>query len=98
MNLEVALLNLELTVFRIIQESIQNCIKHARATKLQISIDYSISGILRLLVHDNGIGRAKIHKGFGLRGMEERVKQFGGTINYQSMENEGFMIEVELPL
>jgi signal transduction histidine kinase len=89
---------LELTVFRIIQESIQNCIKHARATKLQISIDYSISGILRLLVHDNGIGRAKIHKGFGLRGMEERVKQFGGTINYQSMENEGFMIEVELPL
>lgn len=89
---------LELTVFRIIQESIQNCIKHARATKLQISIDYSITGILRLLVHDNGIGRAKIHKGFGLRGMEERVKQFGGTINYQSMENEGFMIEVELPL
>jgi signal transduction histidine kinase len=89
---------LELTVFRIIQESIQNCIKHARATKLQISIDYSISGILRLFVHDNGIGRSKIQKGFGLRGIEERVKQFGGIVNYQSKENEGFMIEVELPL
>jgi signal transduction histidine kinase len=89
---------LELTVFRIIQESIQNCIKHARATKLQISIDYSIAGILRLLVHDNGIGRSKIQKGFGLRGMEERVKQFGGIVNYQSKVNEGFMIEVELPL
>jgi signal transduction histidine kinase len=89
---------LELTVFRIIQESIQNCIKHARATKLQISIDYSISGILRLFVHDNGIGRSKIQKGFGLRGMEERVKQYGGIVNYQSKVNEGFMIEVELPL
>lgn len=88
----------ELTIFRIIQEGIQNCIKHAEATELSIIMDYSKQGYLAISIQDNGVGNESIDEGFGLRGMDERIKQLGGKFNYRTQENEGFIIEVEVPL
>jgi signal transduction histidine kinase len=90
--------HLELTIFRIVQEGIQNCIKHAQASKLIIILDYEEEGKLRLNIRDNGIGTEKINGGFGLIGMRERVKQLGGSFNYSGKVGEGFAIEVEVPL
>jgi signal transduction histidine kinase len=90
--------HLELTVFRIIQEGIQNCIKHSGATQLKIFLDYSEGGVLFIAIQDNGLGTDSIVEGFGLRGMDERIKQLGGKFNYRTQENEGFIIEVEVPL
>ena len=89
---------LELTIFRIVQEGIQNCIKHAQASKLNITLDYGEEGMLRLNIQDNGIGTENIHGGFGLIGMRERVKQLGGSLNYIAKMGEGFTIEVQVPL
>jgi signal transduction histidine kinase len=90
--------HLELTIFRIIQEGIQNCIKHAQASKLKITLDYEEEGKLRLNIRDNGVGTEKINGGFGLIGMKERVQQLGGSLNYSGKIGEGFTIEVEVPI
>jgi len=88
----------ELTIFRIIQEGIQNCIKHSGATQLKIFLDYRKEGFLLFSIQDNGVGTDSIVEGFGLRGMDERIKLLGGKFNYRTQENEGFIIEVEVPL
>lgn len=89
---------LELTIFRIIQEGIQNCIKHSHASLLKINLDYENEGILKLTIHDNGIGAESIHGGFGLIGMKERVNQLGGSFTYMTKAGEGFTIEVQVPI
>jgi signal transduction histidine kinase len=89
---------IELVIFRIIQEGIQNCIKHAHASELVITLDYKDETFLKLIIRDNGIGSQDLDRGFGLNGMEERVKQIGGQIKYQAEESKGFEIKVEIPL
>jgi signal transduction histidine kinase len=61
-------------------------------------MDYSKQGYLAISIQDNGVGNESIDEGFGLRGMDERIKQLGGKFNYRTQENEGFIIEVEVPL
>ncbi len=89
---------IELVIFRIVQEGIQNCIKHADASELAITLDYKDEAFLILIIRDNGIGSQNLDRGFGLKGMEERVKQIGGRIKYQAEESKGFEIKVEIPL
>lgn len=90
--------NLELTIFRIVQEGIQNCIKHAKASELLITLNYLDVTKLELTIEDNGIGKENVEQGFGLVGMKERVNQLGGSISYFTIPGEGFTIEVEVPL
>jgi len=87
-----------LTIFRIIQEGIQNCIKHSHASLLKINLDYENEGILKLTILDNGIGAESINGGFGLIGMKERVNQLGGSFTYMTKAGEGFTIEVQVPI
>ncbi len=89
---------IELALFRVIQEGIQNCIKHADATELSIKLDYREANKLLLSICDNGIGTEYVDEGFGLQGMEERVRQLGGQIQYQAGERTGFEIYIEVPL
>lgn len=89
---------LELTIFRIVQEGIQNCIKHAQASRMKIILDYREESKLKLTIKDNGVGADSVHGGFGLIGMKERVAQLGGSLEYNAKPGEGFAIDVEVPL
>ena len=82
-------------LFRVIQESITNSIRHGLATVVDIDI-YKENNLLCLKIKDNGKGCKAINYGFGLKQMVERVSQIRGDINFYS-EN-GFTAEIKIPL
>lgn len=82
-------------LFRVIQESITNSIRHGLATVVDINI-YKENNLLCLKIKDNGKGCKAINYGFGLKQMVERVSQIRGDINFYS-EN-GFTTEIKIPL
>lgn len=82
-------------LFRVIQESITNSIRHGLATVVDIDI-YKENNLLCLKIKDNGKGCKAINYGFGLKQMVERVSEIRGDINFYS-EN-GFTTEIKIPL
>lgn len=88
-------------IFRVIQESLTNIIRHAQASQVNISLQISPdSGRLVLSVTDDGLGCDidQLTSGFGLLGMEERIKLLGGDFKIQSQVNNGLQIKAEIPL
>lgn len=86
-------------VYRVIQESLTNCARHAQATSVRITVHGGKDQIY-VTVADNGIGfgSADPGGGFGLVGMEERVKKLSGTLLISSQARIGTLLEVQLPL
>ena len=85
-------------LFRILQECINNTIKHAQASALKISISEGSEG-LELLYQDNGKGigeQVKSIQGIGLLTIKERVDKIGGKVNFQSGNEKGFKMNVFL--
>ena len=80
----------KITIFRIVQESLNNIIKHSHATNVNIKIDYRQKEA-RILVRDNGVGfdmdsvQSRIGRvSLGLAGMEERAMLMGGEVQIHS--------------
>jgi two-component system sensor histidine kinase UhpB len=97
--------NLEPTIviqiFRVIQESLTNIIRHAGAMHVTINITLTENpDVLELLIIDDGQGyeAGKATSGFGLLGMAERVKLLGGSFTIKSQIKEGTQIDVKIPL
>ncbi len=87
----------ELTLYRAAQEALTNVRKHARASKVQVTLDYGAPEHVRLVVEDNGIGSAAPTGGFGLLGLRERVQLLGGSVSTRTAVGEGFRLEGEAP-
>jgi signal transduction histidine kinase len=88
---------IDLIVYRIVQEALTNALRHGHATK--VSIDFRISdSVLRMNVLDNGSGSKKIIKGIGLAGMEERINQLNGQIEAMNAPEGGFKLSVLIPI
>lgn len=85
----------EEAVYRIVQESITNAVRHGRATKVEALIERQF-GNLHILIRDNGIGCKKVEPGFGLLHMAERIELLGGNLHYDGTE--GFLLEVNFPI
>lgn len=91
------------TVYRIMQESLQNITKHSEATKVKILCNYFHNN-LHLYVEDNGIGfdTEKVLKldsnHFGLKVIKERVELLGGTINIMSEKGKGTRIDISIEI
>ncbi|MCC8436382.1 PAS domain-containing sensor histidine kinase [Brevibacillus sp. M2.1A] len=87
--------NLEINLYRVIQESLHNALKYAKATLIEVIL-YKEDDLLTLLIQDNGIGfvRDQVQVGLGLKHMEERVDQMEGTLQIQSVLHEGTSIKV----
>ncbi|MDF9824861.1 signal transduction histidine kinase [Breznakia sp. PF5-3] len=83
------------TIYRIIQESITNSVRHGNATKIFVSIALDNNNII-LLIEDNGIGSKKIQYGFGLHHMKERIDLLNGTMRVYGLD--GFVVVAEIPL
>jgi two-component system, NarL family, sensor histidine kinase DegS len=98
---------IEVALFRLVQESLSNIVKHAHATYVSVEIAFH-PGTLRVVIQDNGIGfdaelvERKLGGGsgnhFGLVGMKERVKLLEGKMELESIANAGTKIAIELPL
>ncbi len=90
---------LNLALFRIIQESLTNVIRHSNATK--ISIQLSIEPEVSLTISDDGIGipneKLESGKSFGLIGMRQRIAQCGGTIEFSGSSGNGTSVIVYAP-
>ncbi len=92
---------ISINVYRIIQEAMNNCLKHAEAKNISISLDNKKKQ-LALVFKDDGVGfdttlLAKT-KQFGLIGMQERVKSLNGIFSIKSTPNKGTLINITIPL
>lgn len=95
---------ISVSVFRIIQESLNNIGRHSKADKVDINIKFE-EGILKLDITDNGKGfdlemaREKMITGasFGIAGMQERVSMLNGAFDIQSKPNKGTKISITIP-
>lgn len=90
--------DLDLVFYRIIQEGLVNSLKHGKATRISISFWQTDADIV-LNVSDNGKGiqNGEMKEGIGLKGMQERLSPFNGTLDAQSYPH-GFALAVRVPL
>jgi two-component system sensor histidine kinase DegS len=85
-------------LFRIIQECLTNAHKHAKASRILMTV--AVSGeAIQIGITDNGVGfPEEFREGFGIHGMRERTKELGGTLGVESRINTGTSIIVRIPL
>uniref|UniRef100_A0A7C3I2I8 histidine kinase n=1 Tax=Gracilinema caldarium TaxID=215591 RepID=A0A7C3I2I8_9SPIR len=87
---------LDETIYRIIQESITNAVRHGDAMLIDINIDVDEKGI-HLSIMDNGKGAAKITEGFGLYYMKQRIIDHNGFLEIETEPEKGMGIFVYIP-
>ncbi len=89
----------ELMLYRMVQELIQNILKHASATKAFVQL-YIHDGKLRLTVEDNGTGfdTGREHYGFGLENLQHRIAALQGELSITSDRNRSTIIHIEFDL
>src|SRR5215467_106951 len=92
--------SIDLTVYRCIQESLTNVIRHAQAKRVAIDIhDDGAAALLKLTVHDDGRGMAvDAPAGLGIRGMQERVEGLGGHYSVDSETGRGTCVSMSIPI
>jgi PAS domain S-box-containing protein len=92
--------NISTAVFRIFQETLTNIIRHANATRVEVSLKKE-DNVLILVVKDNGIGiseeKVSNHASFGLMGMRERARFLGGKVTVNGVTGEGTTVSVLIP-
>jgi signal transduction histidine kinase len=84
-------------IYRIVQESLHNCVQHAAASTVRVTVRQHPHGIL-LTIQDDGKGfDAKQERGLGLLGMEERASYLGGSLALETQPGQGSTVSVLLP-
>ena len=96
---------IELSVFRIVQETLSNVRKHAQATGVEICLKHTSPRMLLITVADNGRGLADgfdfsalaVEGHYGLLGISERIALLGGRLKLSNQQDSGLMVQVEIP-
>ncbi|MBI5283402.1 MAG: MCP four helix bundle domain-containing protein [Candidatus Solibacter usitatus] len=87
-------------IYRIVQETLTNCARHAQAKSIRISI-YGRHDWVKLSIQDDGVGfdpGGANARGLGLIGIQERVRELEGTVIIVSAPEKGTIVEVEVPV
>jgi signal transduction histidine kinase len=86
-------------VYRVVQEAMTNAVRHARPTAVAVAVTTD-GGNLCVSVSDDGRGLdpARRREGLGLRGIEERVRELGGTVAFGGSSGRGTRLAIRLPL
>jgi signal transduction histidine kinase len=87
-------------IYRIVQESLTNCARHARAGEIRILVHGSKESV-SLSVQDNGVGfspEGARRRGLGLVGIQERVRELGGSVDILSEPNRGTVLTLRIPV
>ena len=87
-----------LTIYRAAQETINNAQKHSMADQLKLTLDYSQQDSVLFDIKDNGQGTDELRSGFGLLGIQERVRLLNGEVNITNHPGKGFNISISLPM
>jgi two-component sensor histidine kinase len=91
---------LALGLYRIAQEALTNVTKHARASRVEVSI-VGLSGEIRMSIADDGIGfeeaNVRSDEHMGLLSMRSRAHSLGGTLDIRSLPGEGTRVEISIP-
>lgn len=90
-----------ITLFRIMQESLTNIARHAKANRIEIGL-YCLENSINFKISDNGIGitddNQSSKKSFGLIGMRERAIALGGTLEIYSDSGKGTVVSLNFPI
>jgi signal transduction histidine kinase len=86
-------------IYRVVQEALTNCVRHARASAIDVVVRAHEDRI-EVSVRDDGVGLDPSRRaaGFGLRGIEERVRELGGNITLLSAAGQGATLSIKLPI
>jgi len=91
----------EIGVFRIVQEALNNVEKHAKATRVRVLIEFR-SHVVQAVIEDDGVGFDSSRKvgndSFGLMGIKERIHLLDGEFNIKSQTGRGAKISIKVPL
>ncbi|WP_077625282.1 sensor histidine kinase [Sediminibacillus massiliensis] len=90
----------EVALFRLVQESVQNAVKHAEASLIQVKMDIKDCTVV-IVIKDNGKGfnmNQRRDKSFGIIGMKERVEMLDGEIEINSKIDKGTSVLIKVPL
>jgi signal transduction histidine kinase len=95
---------LEIALYRVVQEALRNAVRHGRATRIDVRLDYEAAGV-RCSIRDDGQGfdvalalNQKGHRGLGLLGMRERLSAVGGLFRIDSAPGRGTEVQVAIPM
>jgi PAS domain S-box-containing protein len=93
---------IEISIYRVITECVNNSLKHSKSTEILIRLSRSDNN-LNLLYSDNGVGfdvksALEVQSGMGLHNIQNRIKSLGGKINIQSKKNFGTEITAEITI
>lgn len=94
---------LQIHVYRIVQEALTNAFKHAHANQVKVELSWQTSELpqrrwLTIQVADDGLGAVQdLAQGFGLKGIRERAESLNGRFEVQSAPKKGFCLTVWLP-
>jgi signal transduction histidine kinase len=87
-------------VYRVVQEALTNCAKHARAGRVEVAVRDG-GGRVFVSVRDDGVGIAAAAargRGLGLVGIEERVREVGGALAVRPNAAGGTTLEIDIPV
>ncbi|ACK52060.1 integral membrane sensor signal transduction histidine kinase [Methylocella silvestris BL2] len=93
-------LPLDAVVFRVVQESLSNAIRHGQPARIDVRIKI-LEQRIRIVVEDDGSGFSKDRgpNGFGLAGMQERVRSVGGVVTIRNRASrQGVIVEADIPI
>jgi signal transduction histidine kinase len=88
---------IDLSAYRIVQEGLTNALKHAHAGHADVTVRYAPDEV-QIVVRDDGAGATGNDAGYGLAGMRERVKIYGGEMSAGRANGGGFVLHTSLPL
>lgn len=95
--------NIELGLFRITQELLNNAFKYAQASTINVQL-FMHKDLIMLTVEDDGVGFAPeklkelVDKGIGLQNIQTRVQSLGGAANIETQLGQGVMTTIEIPI
>jgi signal transduction histidine kinase len=91
-----------LNCFRIVQEALTNCVKHAQAKNVYIMVKASAGAAAEIVVRDDGMGLQNAMnsewQGNGIANMKKRADELGGTLSISQVNGRGTEVRVEIPL
>ena len=95
-------LEMEIALFRITQEALNNVVKYAKAEQVKIHLSVAETAVY-LQIEDDGVGfeqkqNSRFHEGIGLRSMKERAQALYGRVEVRSTPGQGTTVEAHLPL
>lgn len=84
-----------ISLYRVIQEALSNCVKHSNATRIQIFLNFNKDNLV-INIKDNGTDCKNINKGNGLKSITERINELNGLVRFNS-SSDGFSIHASFP-